>query len=186
MNNKRNQDERLIEEFLAGNPKACDMIRHWIFSWLRQFRWVNDSDREDVAQNILIELWSNLKKDLFRFDCRLKTFVFRMTKYNCIDYLRKRSRKNTIFSDALEYKPANQSSNPEKKLEISEEFKIYSKILELIPHKCLDLWRMILDEKMTYQQIADKFHLSVGTIKARAWGCRQKALSLRKIFHKRI
>jgi len=181
----RYQDERLIKGFLAGEPKDHTVIKGWISTLLRHIQWVDRNDQDDIQQDVLVKLMLNLQAQLFKFECSLKTYVSRIAKYSAIDYLRVKTRKKTTLVDSFDQTHANPGNSPEKQLEDREKGRLFFRIMKTMSKECLNLWKMIFNEKLTYRKMAAQLNIPEGTVKRRVWECKQRAAEIRKKFEKK-
>jgi len=180
----RHSDDQLIDGFLTGQKEAHAMIHGWISSQLNYIPWVPRSDHDDIHQEVDMNLLVNLKENRFKHQSSLKTYIYRITKYKCVDYLRLRAKKKHDDIDTVAHKMENREGNPELSMEKTEREEIYFKILRSMPEKCLSLWQMLFIKKWNHREIADKLSVPEGTIHRRAWDCRKKAIALRKKYDK--
>jgi len=178
------RDQKLVDGFLSGKKGDHAVIKQWICVLLKQIHWVDRADLDDISQDVQIKLMLQLRKELFRFHCSLKTYVYRITKNASIDYFRMRSRKKVNPVDPIVYKLEDPMGNPEEMFQTWEKKKMAFKVLRSLPEACLKLFKMFFHDKWTYKQIAEKRQVPEGTVKRQAWECRQKARELRRMFEK--
>ena len=89
-------DEQLVAGYLKGNEKLLKiLIQRYlkpIFSFA--YRYTRSTqDAEDIAQEVFVKVWRNLKK--FDQEKSFKTWIFTIAKNTSIDFLRK---KKAVFS----------------------------------------------------------------------------------------
>jgi len=85
-------DKKRIEGYLNGNQSAYFEISGWIETVVKNGYWGLNNQWADIIQDVRTKLYVNLKLNKFHFSSSLKTYVFRIAKYTCIDYLRKKYR----------------------------------------------------------------------------------------------
>jgi RNA polymerase sigma-70 factor (ECF subfamily) len=171
------EDQRIIEAFLSGSEKECRIINQWISRVVQLNSWGLKAYSDDITQDVMIKLYNNLRDTKFRFVSSLKTYVSRITKFTCIDYLRKYLSKEQKEVELLEIPSYD---NPESDLEQRQEKKILWRIYRLMSSECRDLWKMIFWENLSYLQIAQQLSIHEGTVKSRFSRCKEKAIGLRK------
>jgi RNA polymerase sigma-70 factor (ECF subfamily) len=93
-----NSDEQLVVSYLKGDEKALEiLIKRYlkpIYSFA--FRFVSSSqEAEDIAQEVFIKMWRNLKK--FDKNKKFKSWIFSITKNTCLDVMKK--KKTIPFSE---------------------------------------------------------------------------------------
>lgn len=177
---KRQEDMKLIAGFLKGDKKAFAKIDTWIYIVVRNGNWRMGSDVQDIMQDVRLKLFENFKEKRFNYRSTLKTYVWRVTKYTCIDHLR--CRKHMLSIDDTEMELVDHRENPEESLYHKEQRALFLKIFQSLPRHCRDLWRMTWHEKLHYTQIAERLSISEGTVKSRLSRCRKKAIDLGRKF----
>jgi len=177
LNTSHKEDRGLVEGFLAGKKHEYQTIIRWISQVVKLNSWGLNKYYEDITQDVLLKLHNNLKENKFEFAASLKTYVYRIAKFTCIDYLRKYSLKEQKETKLVE---ARSNDDPEEEMEKREERKILWRIYRLMSAECRQLWRMIFYENLSYLQIAQKLHIKEGTVKSRFARCKEKAIALRK------
>ena len=143
-------------------------------------------DREaaaDLAQEAFIKAWQGLGS--FQGESSFATWVYRLATNLCIDYLRKKKRREGVEpsvslddSDSGWAEPADRDSDPQLVLEKSERGRALARGLEQLPD-----WQrraLVLRELsgLSYQEIGDALDIDLGTVKSRIARAR---LNLRKI-----
>ena len=177
MNTSHKEDQRLVESFLAGRKHEYQTIRKWVCQVVKLNSWGLNKYYDDITQDVLLKLHNNLKEKKFEFAASLKTYVYRIAKYTCIDYLRKHSSKEQKETELVEIRS---SDDPEEEMQKKEERRILWRIYRLMPVECRELWKMIFYENLSYLQIAQKLDIKEGTVKSRFARCKEKAIALRK------
>jgi RNA polymerase sigma-70 factor, ECF subfamily len=170
-------DEVLIREFLADNPRAFDrlVLKHQSMVLNLCFRIIGDYDEaNDCAQETFIKVYNNLSK--FRFQSSFSTWLYRIAINTCRNKLASagsRMRKKTVRIDSPsdldgETLDINDCSfNPAEVFEKKEESRlIYNAILAL-PEELRVLVVLRDLEGKSYEDIADVTGVNLGTVKSR-------------------
>jgi RNA polymerase sigma-70 factor (ECF subfamily) len=169
-----------ITEFRKGNTTAFSHYYHLFYTPLRYFAEQLTGDQAasaDIVADIFIKLWQ--KHAHFNTEENIKSFLYISTRNACLDFLKhlriaKRSEK--IIAD---------NSTPEEDIVLDQVIRtelywnIY-KAIEQLPAGCRNIFKMSYLEDMKNQEIADKLHLSIKTVKnqkARAIMLLRKRLS---------
>jgi RNA polymerase sigma-70 factor (ECF subfamily) len=171
------EDQRTIERFLAGKEAECRNISKWISQVVNLHSWGLNEYRDDILQEVLIKLYYNLRESRFQFASSLKTYVYRITKFTCIEYLRRRSSKE---KKEVRLTEIQSDIDPEKEMEEKQERLVLWRVYRLMSEECRQLWKMIFWEDLSYRQIAQKLAIRDGTVKSRFARCKEKAVGLRK------
>lgn len=174
----RTMDLNLIEGFLHGDAEAHAQIRAWVQRVVRLRAWGLRSD-EDLTQDILLHLLSNLGTGRFEGRSSLQTYVERMAKYRCIDALRREKRHRHLpLEESGEPEPRH-NDNPLRRATASEETRLAFAVLERLPELCRSLLKRLLAEDASYAELARENDVAPGTIKSRVARCRARANELR-------
>ena len=176
LNTYPEEDIKLIEGFVAGRKQEYQIINQWVCRVVKLSSWGLNQYADDITQDILIKLYNNLKDAKFEFTSSLKTYVYRITKFTCIDYLRKHSSKEQKEIQLIEI-PSN--CDPEQEMEKNQERKMLWRIYRLMSVNCRELWKMVFWEDLSYGQIAQRLSIEEGTVKSRFARCKGKAIELR-------
>jgi len=100
MNRVPRATPEVLQEAMAGNPKAFQMLveEHQAFAYRVAFRFVANADEaEDIVQEVFVKLWQHLNK--YNQDVKLTTWLYRMLANRCLDFLksmRARQLKNHV------------------------------------------------------------------------------------------
>lgn len=144
----------------------------------------NPDDALDLSQEAFLKAWKNLSQ--YQFEASFSTWLFRLTSNVCIDFLRrKKRRQETSLTETYEDSdegaefsvpdaqplPEQQAITKETQLELAQA------MARLAPdHREILQLRVI--EGLAYEQIAEILDIRVGTVKSRLARAR---LALRKI-----
>jgi len=93
------QARQQVDQIMAGDPNAFKQLvkNHERLVGQVVFRMIqNDSDREDVCQDIFIKVYRNLSG--FRFDSKLSTWIARIAYTTCLNFLEK--KKLPLYEDS--------------------------------------------------------------------------------------
>jgi RNA polymerase sigma-70 factor (ECF subfamily) len=101
----------------------------------------------------------------------LKTYVVQIAKYTCIEFLRKKIRFSAVDLDSIDLADAN--PGPEQEVAAAERQEQAAKALAQLPEGCRQLFEMIFEHKLPYQEISRRLGVAEGTVKSRAWRCRE-------------
>lgn len=169
-------EEELIRRAREGDAGAFDMLVRsnlpavWRVAW-RILR--HREDAEDMVQEVFMTAYQALSG--YRGECRLSTWLHRITVTRCLNHLRSRGEKLRRASRPLEVATEQVFSSPEAvegrtPLDALEQ----KEIGERLAH-CLDrmppLWRSALTlrdgEELSYEEMADALGVPIGTIRSR-------------------
>lgn len=177
-------EQELVRRAKAGGQDAFEQLvldnQNKVYSLA--LRMVNDrGEAEDLAQEAFLRAWQGLPS--FQGESAFSTWLYRLTANVCIDFLRRRKRRQeveTAFSleDAAWEEPTDPVQDPQRQLERAELDRAVAKGLEALP----DHHRQVLTLRevggLSYQEISEKLGLDLGTVKSRIARAR---LALRRI-----
>ena len=133
-------------------------------------------ENKDLEQEVLLKAWQNLNK-YDKTKGTLKTWLSTITQNLLIDYYRSKSYKYLIdnledSTDLLETIPSLELSLDEQ-IDQKKRQKVIYKALQSLPKKLRDIVILYEYEELTYEEIAKKLNLPVGTVKSRLSNARQ-------------
>ena len=144
----------------------------------------NPDDALDLSQEAFIKAWRSIGQ--YQFEASFSTWLFRLTSNVCIDFLRRKKRRQET-SLTENYDDSDESAElsipdanplPEQQA-ITNETKIeLARAMEQLAPDHREILQLRVVEDLPYEQIADILGVRVGTVKSRLARAR---LSLRKI-----
>ena len=122
----------------------------------------SDYIAEEVISELFIKIWKK-RNDLVAIR-NIDTFMYYSTKNKSIDYLRKIKKSKVVPIELASDKCSPYTTNPEA-IMIEDEFrrKVNASILSL-PPKCQLIYRMIKEDGLKYNEVADLLEISVKTV----------------------
>ena len=146
----------------------------------------NPEDAMDLAQEAFLNAWRGLK--FFKGDSAFSTWVYRLASNACIDFLRRKKRRQDIDlsmptdeEDDSQPDIPDERFLPERELERQELRQAVADGLKQLSDEHRQVLVMREINGLSYQEIADVLDLEAGTVKSRIARARN---SLRKILLK--
>ncbi len=164
-------DEEIIRGYLEGKPSAHRIVDRWIQPLVRSRHWGLRDDVDDILQEVRRRLYENLLHDRFQRGSTLKTYVSQIAKYVCIEFLRRRIRARKSDLDLASV--PDPSDDPEEELEQVQRRELARSALARLSDECRKLFELIFISELSYQDIAQKLGVAPGTVKSRAFRCRE-------------
>lgn len=127
---------------------------------------------QDATQEIFTKIFLNLAK--FSERSKFSTWVYSITYNYCIDFLRKRKKKNALFSDEMENPPDIVEEVPDSALLEMEVVRL-KKVLERIPTGDKAILLMKYQDDMSIKEIAATLDKSESAIKMKIKRAKHKA-----------
>lgn len=172
-------DRDIIEGFLAGRQADVSTILRWIRAVVANSAWRGSMWQEDVAADALTRLYIALSSGKFKYGSTLRTYVYRITQYVVIDWLRQQKR----FDEALRNLMIEIEHYPDaadRLLEEARQAEMLAFVWASIDDKCRRIWHMAFYERLDYAEIAYHEGANVGTVKQWMFRCKEKAQKLVK------
>jgi len=144
---------------------------------VNHYSWGLNYFSEDIIQEVRLKVFVNLKDTNFRKSAQLKTYVYRIAKYTCIDFLRKAKAGTVENLDSLEIAEKNDALGD---LISREKENILKTILKEIAEPCREILRLVFGEKLPYGMISKLLNIAEGTVKSRVSRCISKAIELKE------
>ncbi len=170
----------LLERLRNGDDNAFGELvnTHWDKIYNRAHSLLdNRQDAEEVAQDTFIRARNSIQK--FRGECSLSTWLYHIATnlaHNKHWYWWRRKRANSISLDTpigddgdmtVSDIVAGEDENPAESAMSSEFAEMLPKAIAALPEKYSEVLRLRSAEDLSYEEIAQKLGLSVGTVKSR-------------------
>lgn len=166
-------DTSLARSYVAGDASTFREVDAWIRRQLEARYPTLRTEIDDVSQSVHVKLLENLHGGQFGGRSSLRTYVSAITHYTAIDRIRRDRAQRQAASDfAPEIRIA--ASDPYRSLVNSQEGSRLHAALHQLDAACLEMWRMVFLERLSYAAIGTKLSIAAGTVKSRMWYCRQK------------
>ena len=174
-------EQELVTRAKAGDQNAFEQLmldnQNRVYSLA--LRMVNDREEAaDLAQEAFLKAWRGLPS--FQGDSSFATWVYRLTTNLCIDFLRRRKRRQGVepaFSlddpDDGWAEPADLSQDPQRHLERKELHRALERAMAALPDHYRQVIVMRELSQLSYQEIGQALDLDPGTVKSRIARARQ-------------
>jgi len=162
----RDDEERLIQEFLSGSRPAVERFDRWIDAAVRARLSSPGADRDDLKQDVRARLIHRLGQGGFDHRARLRTFIDRIARNAVVDHLRASARRRDIAS-ALHIEGARRVA---RLAHASPPGFSRADLLGLLHRQSQDVRRtleMVLLHEIPYAEAARRLGIPEGTVKSR-------------------
>jgi len=179
---KARQDYALVRAALDGDEKAFArlLLRYKDSIYFMLLKMVNNkSDAEDLTLEAFGKAFKNLHQYSPSF--AFSTWLFKIASNNCIDYLRKRrgihvsienDQENGSESE-IQGRLKSSELNPEEKLIRNQEAILLHKVVRRLKPRYRTLVEYRYFREYSYEEIAVKLNLPLGTVKAQLFRARE-------------
>ncbi|MDO4618122.1 MAG: sigma-70 family RNA polymerase sigma factor [Clostridia bacterium] len=175
-------DNELVAKIKKGDMHAFSALVKAYESKVINISYSLLSSREDAldaAQEIFVKIYRNI--DSFRGDSTVSTWIYRITKNVCCDYLRKRKSNVISLDEEDEDKKIeipDETSSPGEVLEKKETVNLVRNAISKLDENQRIVITLFDIEGLSYEEISDIIKCPLGTVKSRLYRARE---SLRKI-----
>jgi len=171
-------DRRLVQDLLAGEPEAIARLDAWVQVVLRtEFQSLRD-EWEDLRQEIQLRIFRNLRGGRFHGRSELRTYVHRIAKNTGIDLWRKVSGRREESAGRVDLPLQKPSIRQEGADMISRD--MLRKILDGMSSEDRRLLELVHGDHLSYAEIARLLGVAEGAIKSRVFRCRTRLLAVRR------
>jgi RNA polymerase sigma-70 factor (ECF subfamily) len=178
-----NDDNDLIERFKKSDTAAFQvLVRKYQDRVYNLCRYLlqDPQKAQDAAQDVFLKAYRGLKD--FRPDFSIYTWLYRIAMNTCLDY-KKKLRREVSRSEPLAEDLPSDEPFPEQLYESMEITAVIQLALQKLPKKLSAAIVLREIEGLSYKEIADVLHTSMGTVKSRISRAREE---LRHLLQKKI
>lgn len=181
----REEEQRVISRVLSGDSDAFELIvlAHQKNIYNLALKMVgNPDDAFDISQDAFLRAYNSLSS--FHGDSKLSVWLYRLTSNICIDFLRKKKRRNevqlSILEDDDEDRPLDipdDRFSPDAELDRAEQRKAIHEGLAQLPENDRRILTLREIGGLSYEEIAQALELELGTVKSKLFRARKKLCS---------
>lgn len=130
------------------------------------------SFNEDIEQEVYLKTWE--KREAYKEEGNFKAWISTLTANLCRDYFRTKQFKTAsleVSSDDT-YELQDEAHTQEEIIDAKKRQKLILKAVDSLPSKMRDVVVYYEFEEMSYEEIAARLKISVGTVKSRLFNAR--------------
>lgn len=169
-------DKELIRKVAEKDHPAFKMLidRYQTLVLNTCFNFLNNrQNAEDVAQEVFLQVYRSAGK--FRHQCRVSTWVYRITVNRCLNFIRDNSRFRWLdsLSRILENEHqkgqavwSSSADYPESAFRENETRTLIQKAIASLPEKQKTMFILNKYEGCSYQEIAEVLDVSLSSVEA--------------------
>lgn len=174
-------EKEIVASVLRGNTDAFEALvkEHEKLVYNLALRMVsNPDDAADMAQEAFVKAFRNLRS--FKGDSKFSVWLYRITANVCTDFLRSKSRRQTLSltveedGEEAELSVPDLNGMPEDKLMQNLARDAVARGLDLLPEDCRAVLILREVNGLSYSEIANALKLEEGTVKSRIFRARKK------------
>lgn len=162
----RNYISHLLVRIAQHNDrKAFESLFQAYYERLFHFsmNFVHSKDlAEEVVSDVFVKVWRNrVKLSSIR---NIDTYLYIATKHQSINYVQKYSLQLATTTSDFDPDKLIEWFNPEKELEYRELLHDIHLAVENLPHQCKVIFKLIREDGLKYQEVAEILSISVRTV----------------------
>jgi RNA polymerase sigma-70 factor (ECF subfamily) len=162
-----NIEKELVLQFISSSEQACEIIFHRTKGKLKGFlkkALPKDEDEESIMQDVYLKLWTTRK--FIQPDKNFETYLFAIARNLVIDIMRKRLHKQKYLENLCRQLNESQKNSLDTStiVEYSELEKQIIDLINQLPEKRREIFKLNRLEGLTYKEIAEKLNISENTV----------------------
>ncbi|UKI18170.1 MAG: sigma-70 family RNA polymerase sigma factor [Bacteroidales bacterium] len=166
-------DRRLVELTLAGDHTAFEYLFNRYRDAIRRLflqRSTPPEDTADLLQETFIKVYANLHR--YSPEYTFGQWLYTIAKNTHIDFERK--RQEDISIDGKFSAPASSAPRPRRASSTRSNARRSRRYIERLPQQYRRLFVMRFIDDFSYEEIAEKLHMPMGTVKTRIHRARER------------
>jgi len=171
---------------LFNDKKSFELLFHQLNRNLINFcnNYIHhEHAAEEIVSDVFISCWTN-RAELSKIE-NPKSYLYMSVKNRSLNYIKKYSHLQIVPIDSMDEIAIIDSTNPNLELEKKEFFLKMDKIIERLPRQTLQVFRLIKEDGMKYQEVADLLEISPRTVQTHMQRAIQKISSLLQAYSRR-
>ena len=168
------REEELIRRAAQGDDGAFEQL---VLAHQRQVHNLclriccNEADAMDLSQEAFIRAWRGLGQ--YQFGAEFSTWLYRLTRNVCIDFLRAQKRRQTVplhLNDdegETELPLPDTAEGPEERAVAGERRRALAQAMQALSPEHREILTLRVIEDLPYEQIAQILGVRTGTVKSR-------------------
>jgi RNA polymerase sigma-70 factor (ECF subfamily) len=170
-------DQRLVELSLQGDDRAFEYLFNRYSEAIKRLllnRSVTVEDTEDILQETFIKVYVNLQR--YSTDYTFGQWIYTIARNTHIDF--ERRRQDDLSIDEKFTAHAASTPSPEDNLINSQQRSQIENYILCLPERYRTLFTMRFLEDYSYEEIAEKLNLPMGTVKTQIHRARERMCRL--------
>lgn len=178
-------DEEYLEGIRRNDDEALKVVYHLNFPMVLNLILNNNGTEEeakDIFQEAMIVFYNNLKNIEFKLDCKIKTYIYSVSRRLWLNELKLKNKFNGNLDDNQNYIEIDEET--EETYQTNErKFKVMGESLDELGEPCTTILKDFYVRKYSMTEIADNMgYTNTDNAKNQKYKCLQR---LKKIFFKR-
>ena len=174
-------EKELVKKLKEGDSFAFEVLFYKYRNKIKGFALKivpAQIDPEEIVQEVFVRVW--LKKDAIDQEKDFQSYLFSIAKHLVLDHLKSAVNRKVYFVGEHFQQDLAEEEGMEDSLSEETEVKL-QKLINEIPERRREIFRLSRFEGLTYKQIADRLNISENTVDSQI---RNALAFLRKEFRK--
>ena len=158
-------DSETIKQFKADDMSAFDIIYRKYSKKLYRFAYSIikvKPDAEGIVHEVFIKVWE--KRNKIDEYLSFESYLFTITYNTTISFIRKKVKENKYTEHLKSIQNPSIQSNIIPEIEYKELKEKSEKIIDLLPSRQKQIFKLNREEGLTYKEIAAKLTISINTV----------------------
>lgn len=157
--------KQIVDKIIAGDIKAFELLFNEYYERLTFYAYQHLKDKdsaEDIVQELFSKLWIN--KGQLSKDINIQAYLYKAVRNACLNQFKHQKVKETYASSfVISVSSEEFVSN---KMDADELKKLIESSVYELPSERQKIFLLSREERLKYQEIADKLGISVKTVEA--------------------
>ena len=166
-NDGQHTDQFLLQRLSLNDQAAFTVLyeRYWKTLFREAMNVLrSQKEAEDAVQELFVSLWN--RRHTLSVNASLSAYLQTAIRYQCIDRIERDMIRGGYLQDFTNYLEAHQiMPSVEQELEARELAANIDQVMDKIPGKMREVFRLSRQEQLTHREIADRLHISEETVK---------------------
>lgn len=166
-------DIELFVKIKSGNQDAFEFIflRYYEDLCLYAKSMTGSKEAsEEIVQDVFVKIWES--RETLEISSSVRSYLYRFVHNQCVNELEHWKVKNRFVKNSIDKLSYNSllptpfsSEYPIANLIVKELEEKIDESIRALPSQCREVFLLIREEELSYQQVADKLNISVNTVK---------------------
>tara|TARA_B100000809_G_scaffold241179_1_gene264153 strand:+ start:2617 stop:3198 length:582 start_codon:yes stop_codon:yes gene_type:complete len=157
-------DNDVLASLKRGEEKALKIMyeKYWKSLYISSYKLLKNKElSEDIIQDVFMDVWRNRSK--IDIQISLKSYLYACVRYKVFYEF----RKNKDFQRVELVEDLDrrfQMATPETKVMHKELISTIDAIVDTMPEKCKEVYKLSREEQLTHKEIATQLNISTKTV----------------------
>ena len=182
LSDKAREDYKLVQRAIGGDQKAYAslMERYRDSIYFLLLKMVNN---KDDADDLTIEAFGKAFKNLEQYtpNFAFSTWLFKIASNNCIDFIRRKKKRTLSIDRRHENDDGMETTihlksdmlDPEENFVKKQKIMLLHEIVKKLKPRYRELVELRYFKELSYEEIAQKLDIPLGTVKAQLFRARE-------------